>query len=199
MAGCPAADPGFGVPAGLVDARGIPGLALLPAPAWSAPEVRFLVRPEVATRLARAAGALPEGFRLGFWEGLRPVSVQAALWEHGLAFLRRERSGRPDGELELELEHYVAPPHGKAPPHSTGSAVDLAPVDGFGRVLGPSDAWGALAVRTLADALAAAGLVNYQPEWWHWSYGDEEWARANDCAPLAFSAAPVFDGPGGGI
>jgi D-alanyl-D-alanine dipeptidase len=28
----------------------------------------------------------------------------------------------------------------------------------------------------LADAMNAAGLVNYPAEWWHWSYGDRYWA-----------------------
>jgi len=187
-------------PAGLVDVRtAAPRLVLLEAPPWSAGALRFLVRPEVAERLARAAEGLPDGFRLGFWEGLRPLAIQRALWREGLAFLVRECPHGPPAELEGELEHYVARPDGHAPPHSTGSAVDVAPVDAFGRVLGPVDAWGGLAVRTLAEALTTAGLVNYPCEWWHWSYGDAEWARANDCAPLEFSAAPVFDGPGGGI
>jgi zinc D-Ala-D-Ala dipeptidase len=30
----------------------------------------------------------------------------------------------------------------------------------------------------LAEALRAAGLVNYPTEWWHWSYGDRYWALA---------------------
>jgi zinc D-Ala-D-Ala dipeptidase len=30
--------------------------------------------------------------------------------------------------------------------------------------------------RVLMTALAAAGLVNYPTEWWHWSYGDRYWA-----------------------
>lgn len=28
----------------------------------------------------------------------------------------------------------------------------------------------------LASALDAAGLVCYEREWWHWSYGDDVWA-----------------------
>jgi D-alanyl-D-alanine dipeptidase len=54
-------------------------------------------------------------------------------------------------------------------------------------------------VESLARVLRETGLAHYDPEWWHWSYGDEEWARAYDCAPLAFSASPAFDGPGSGI
>ena len=48
-------------------------------------------------------------------------------------------------------------------------------------------------------ALSAAGMANYEPEWWHWSFGDEEWARVYDCAPLSFAATTEFAGPGDGI
>src|SRR3989442_131512 len=82
------------VPRGLVDIRRIaPEVVALPAPAWSEAELRFLVRPEVAERLREAAGVLPANLRLGFWEGLRPVSIQQALWEAGFAYLR---SSYPD-------------------------------------------------------------------------------------------------------
>src|SRR5947208_1381951 len=65
-----------------------PAVLLLAAPAWSDPRLRCLVRPEVAERLQRAAGMLPENLRLGFWEGLRPLAVQQALWRTGLEYLR---------------------------------------------------------------------------------------------------------------
>ena len=32
--------------------------------------------------------------------------------------------------------------------------------------------------RILAGALLSAGLVPYELEWWHWSYGDDVWAAA---------------------
>lgn len=198
-AGAGAAGP-RAVPAGLVDVRQVAsGLVILDAPPWSDPELRFRLRPELAERLQRAAGMLPSDIRIGFWEGLRPLSVQRALWDRGLAYLRRLYPEAGAQDLEAELERYVARPERGVPPHSTGSAVDLAPVDPFGRVLTPDDAWGRLAVEILAGVLRDAGLAHYDPEWWHWSYGDDEWARAYDCAPLAFSCAPGFDGPGSGI
>ena len=184
---------------GLLDVRrAVPSLLILPAPCWSDPELRFFVRPDLAARLRQATEVLPSDVRLGFWEGLRPLPIQKALWDTGLEFLRTTQPELDRAGLEAALERLIARPHG-APPHSTGSAVDVAPVDAFGRPLGPADAWGRLAVRAVARALSSAGLANYEPEWWHWSYGDEEWARAYDCAPLESSSAPEFDGPGGGI
>lgn len=188
------------LPRGLVDLRQIaPEIVVLAAPAWSEPDLRFLVRPEIALRLRQAAGSLPANLRLGFWEGLRPVSVQQTLWDASLAYLKSSYPEKGGHELEGMLEQFVARPTGKQPPHSTGSAVDVAPVDAFGRVLSPNDAWGRLAIESLAHALHETGLANCQPEWWHWSYGDAEWARVYDCAPLAFADTPEFAGPGDGI
>jgi D-alanyl-D-alanine dipeptidase len=196
----PVPAPRLVVPEGLVDVRTeAASLVTLEAPPWSAAELRFQVRPEVAERLERAAAVLPSDIRLGFWEGLRPISIQRSLWDRGMAYLRTLGPQLSSADLETELERYVARPEAGVPPHSTGSAVDVAPVDPFGRILTPEDAWGRLAVEALGRVLRDAGLAHYDPEWWHWSYGDEEWARAYDCAPLAFSAGPEFDGPGGGI
>jgi D-alanyl-D-alanine dipeptidase len=184
----------------LVDVRQlVPGIVALPAPPWSDAELRFMVRPEMAERLRRATAVLPSDIRLGFWEGLRPLSVQRSLWSTGLQFLRTNYPDLSGCELELALEPFVARPDGVTPPHSTGSAVDVAAVDAWGRVLHPGDAFGKLGTDALGRALRQAGLASYDAEWWHWSYGDEEWARAYDCAPLAFAPAAEFDGPGGGI
>jgi len=188
------------LPRELVDVRtAAPEIRVLSAPAWSDSELRFLIRPEVAERLARAAEGLPGGVYLGFWEGLRPLSVQRSLWSSGIAFLKEAHPAATGADLETMLEQYVARPQGLRPPHSTGSAVDVAALDAFGQVMNPGDAWGRLGYDALARRLREAGLANYEPEWWHWSYGDEEWARANDCAPLTFHALPELDGAGDGI
>jgi len=188
------------LPSGLVDVRhAAPAVVVLPAPAWSDPAARLLVRPEVADRLQQAALRLPEDVRLGLWEGLRPVPVQRRLWRDGLAYLRESHPELADAELERLLELFVARPDGARPPHSTGSAVDIAPVNAFGQALQPGDAWGRVALEVVSAALRESGLANYAPEWWHWSYGDEEWARVFDCRPLPFAVTPEFDGPGGGI
>lgn len=184
----------------LVDVREVaPAVIVLDTPPWSDPELRFLVRPEVAQRLEKAADILPSDLRLGFWEGLRPIRIQRSLWEEGFQFLQRLYPDSDRAALEQELEHYVARPDGRTPPHSTGSAVDVAPLNAFREVMTPASAFGSLAVEAMGKALREAGLAHYQPEWWHWSYGDDEWARAYDCAPLPFSEAPAYDGPGGGI
>ncbi len=187
------------LPQALVDIRETaPSVRPLLPPVWCHPTARFLVQPELARRLETAAGQLPDDLRLGFWEGWRPLAVQKQLWDDGVAALRLWHPELSPSERDELLGLLVANPAG-VPPHSTGSAVDVTPIDVFGRALPPTDAWGAAAQVVFHRTLAATGLVNYTPEWWHWSYGDEEWARANDCAPLPFAAAPEFEGPGSGI
>jgi D-alanyl-D-alanine dipeptidase len=189
-----------GTPPGLVDVRTVcERLVILDAPAWNRWDTRFLVIPAVASRLREAARGLPENLRLGFWEGYRPISVQRSLWRKGLDWLRELLPDEHEAALELRLQAWIAHPEGDSPPHSTGTAVDVAPVDAYGRVLGTGDPWGALAVGLMARSLSEAGLVNYSPEWWHWSYGDRVWAEAYDCAPLLLPGAPEFAGPGDGI
>jgi D-alanyl-D-alanine dipeptidase len=80
---------------------------------------------------------------------------------------------------ELDLG---TPVHAIAPPDS----VDVAD-------LGPD----ALANRrVLVIALSMAGLVNYPPLWWHWSYGDRYWATrtgATACYDVVDPPRPAIE------
>lgn len=155
----------------LVDVReAAPGLVMLPAPSWSEPEQRFLVRPELGERLRRAAHALPSDLRIGFWEGYRPLAVQWALWNTGLDLLRAAQPLIAEAQLEVLLETYVARPDATAL-HSVGRAVDIAVLNAAGEVFDLETRRGRLAYAIFARALTRSGLDSYDREWWHWSYG----------------------------
>lgn len=142
----------------------------------------IVVRDEVATRLTRAASALPQGFGLLVLDGWRSPDFQRSLLEY-------YRNLHPDLG-----EGYVSDPEGSlVAPHTTGGAVDLTLTwDGVPLALGTDfDAFtdqarvDALEVapsverglrRLLAAALRGAGFVPYPLEWWHWSYGEQWWA-----------------------
>jgi zinc D-Ala-D-Ala dipeptidase len=150
----------------------------------------FQVRSGVAERLVRAQASLPDGYQLQIKEGWRPIWVQERLWEKSLSELRASRPDLTGEDLVRENTRFTAPPD-SAPPHSTGGAVDLVllyqgghcdmgwgfnqPGEGsrtdYG-VPGPARRNRDL----LAQALDAAGFINYPAEWWHWSYGDRYWA-----------------------
>ena len=149
------------------------------------PSRRMMVRSEVAKRLVRASRLLPDMFGLTVLDGWRSVDEQQSQVAH-----------YGDGAAD---EGFVAPvsDDGCRPPHTTGGTVDLTlSWNGEPLALGTdfdsfddeaaSDAFeepGAdvrvrLLRRGFAYAMSAVGFVNYELEWWHWSYGDDVWAHA---------------------
>lgn len=169
---------------------------------------RCFVRQGVWTRLQKVLEPLPERYSLLIFDGLRPLSVQRAIYEQFKAVIQLERPGISGVELELMLDEFVARPvkRGARPaPHTTGGAVDLTlcvdgkPLDmgtGFDDLtsLAHTD-WfeGAktgveLEIRNqrrlLYHVMEAAGFANYGCEWWHYSYGDRQWARQNKAVPI---------------
>lgn len=157
------------------------------------------LRAGVLERLLLAQEELPSGLRLLFVEGYRPLSLQRHYFEKYADRLREANPGWTDSEVFAAASRYVSPPD--IAPHSAGAAVDLTLADADGRELdlgtrmnaSPEESDGACytdaggidpAARANRDilgaALAAAGLVNYPTEWWHWSYGDRYWALATD-------------------
>ncbi|MHC5907390.1 M15 family metallopeptidase [Streptomyces sp. S6] len=161
------------------------------------------LREGVLTRLLTAQTHLPDGLHLLFVEGHRPLALQRAYFEEYSAELRAAHPDWPADRVHTAASRYVSPP-GIAP-HSAGAAVDLTLVTAGGEQLdmgtrinaSPEESAGACYTdapdisgaardnrRILAEALGAAGLVNYPTEWWHWSYGDRYWALATG-APSA--------------
>ncbi|MFC6082809.1 M15 family metallopeptidase [Sphaerisporangium aureirubrum] len=168
------------------------------------------LRSGAAERLLAAQDLLPGGIRLLVVEGFRPTSLQHRYFEESLAELRAVRSGWEEDRLRAETARYISPP--EVAPHVAGAAVDvtLCTVSGAELPMGtevnetpvggegpcyldwpglPPDV--AANRRTLADAMTAAGFVNYPTEWWHWSYGDRYWAFSSG-APAALYGAAEF-------
>ncbi|WP_354505387.1 M15 family metallopeptidase [Oerskovia enterophila] len=162
------------------------------------------VRDGLARRLLAAQRSLPRGLRLSLVEGLRPAISQASIVDRYTATLAAEHPSLGPRQLAELSTRYVAPLD--VAPHVAGAAVDVTLVDRRGRELDmgcaldatPEESAGACYLdapglpeharanrRTLAAALAGAGLVNYPTEWWHWSYGDRYWALVTG-APHAF-------------
>lgn len=169
---------------------------------------RCLVRRGVWERMLWALEVLPEEYSLLIFDGLRPLAVQQAIYEQFRDAIRSERPGIEAAELELLLDRFVAKPVKKlrAPaPHATGGAVDLTlclngkPLNmgtGFDSLTNQAHTdWFEKAHtveeravrdnrRLLYHAMLSAGFVNYGCEWWHYSYGDRQWARQKKQAPL---------------
>ncbi|WKU42823.1 M15 family metallopeptidase [Streptomyces sp. VNUA116] len=153
------------------------------------------VREGVLERLQRAQSALPDGVRLLLVEGYRPPVLQEQYFERYVAWLRAANPQWSGTQVHRAASRFVAPP--EIAPHTAGAAVDITLADANGHELDlgtgtnatPEESDGACYMdaknisakaryhrRILAHALAGAGLVNYETEWWHWSYGDRYWA-----------------------
>jgi len=162
------------------------------------------LREGVLERLREAVDSLRQkpgcaDWNIKIWDGYRTLAVQRFLYNYYFGQLKIEH---PDWSLERLHEAaqiFVSPPSNDPsmpPPHNTGGAVDLTLVDGQGRELAMGTEFDEFDTRSftnhfcsdctseyhqnrmfLKQLLTDVGLVNYSEEWWHYSYGDLEWAR----------------------
>lgn len=149
------------------------------------------VRSSVMERLERAATLLEQWddrLRLEVVYGYRAPAVQRQLFEN----FERELSARYKGEeLFREVQRRLAPIDVAG--HPSGAAVDIhiiknsKPLD-FGTTIWEfvPDAYtfspfisrvGWDNRQLLRRVMMGAGFAPFDGEWWHFSYGDKEWAR----------------------
>lgn len=169
---------------------------------------RCLLRETVARMLTQAADKLPEGYSLLIFDALRPLSVQRAIYDQFRAQFLRERPGIGPEELEQLLSDFVAKPVKRLErpaPHTTGGAVDLtlckdgvpldmgtgfddlthwAHTDALERACPPGLEQARDNRRILYNLMCSVGFVNYQCEWWHYAYGERQWAVITGKAPF---------------
>ena len=153
---------------------------------WEGTRPASYVRASVRERLLFAQRLLPDGFSLAVFDGWRSMATVRALYAHFYG----PGSTLPPG--------FLADPNDPEtkPPHSTGAAVDLTLAwqgqalalgtyfDDFSpRAESSSLEFGDEAVepdcslrRLLYSVMAAADFVGLADEWWHYSFGDQEWA-----------------------
>jgi len=134
---------------------------------------RGLLRAEAARALARVQQRLEsQGYGLKVWDGYRPVRATLAM----VAWTERNR------RTDLLDDGYIA----RRSRHNQGVAVDLTlisagtgeeldmgtPFDEFSKRSHTAQASGAVARHRalLVQAMAAEGFVNYESEWWHFSF-----------------------------
>ena len=163
------------------------------------------LRAGVLERLLVAQAALPDGLKLLIIECHRPVALQRHYFESYRSELSELNPGWPASRLDDEASKHVSPP--AVAPHPCGAAVDLTLCqDGveldMGTPVNATPAASANACFTaarniqelarlrrelLGEALTGAGMVNYPPEWWHWSYGDRYWAAVTGAPAARYS------------
>jgi D-alanyl-D-alanine dipeptidase len=163
------------------------------------PELIFYIRKGTAQRLAEASRIIKSqqpDINLGLGYGYRPMEVQVATFNSKLAQIRAENPDITEEEDLFEMTNqYIAVPEMAA--HPTGGAVDVALINSNGEYvdmgfpfLGIFEAdvskisWFAEGLtnaqqnnrQLLLNAMTQAGFAPYWGEWWHYSFGDKEWA-----------------------
>lgn len=168
----------------------------------------IFVRSGVLGRLKRAQSWLDEfhaGVKLAVFYGWRDPEIQRESFEK----IRRGHNLEGDDSPEaLEIIHRsIAVPDVAG--HPTGAAVDITLVDAFGKVVGmgtaphdfskdsyvgspfiSAEAWKQRHV--LRSAMLSAGFAPFDGEWWHFSYGDREWANYYQRPHAIYAEQKIF-------
>lgn len=171
-------------------------------------EAVCLVRQTVAQKLCQAAEKLPQGYGIYIFDSLRSLKVQKALYDQYRLTAEKEHPGLGPQELDAIIDEFVALPVkrlDKPSPHATGGAVDLTLTrDGRPLDMGTGfDDFTPLAYtnaleshcppgleearqnrRLLYHLMASVSFVNYSSEWWHYAYGERQWAVRTGRAPI---------------
>ena len=168
------------------------------------------LRKTVAKMLRRAQKDLPEGWSFIVNDAWRPAYVQAKIY---FDFIKRFSKKYPRWSRKrvlAEVDKYVAPWKGKiVSGHMSGGAIDLRLVDRRGRKIPIKSEKLNYQQNALSDqkflpayirrnreilflTLCRAGLSNYPKEYWHWSYGDYQWAKRNNKSIVIYGVVPDY-------
>ena len=160
------------------------------------------LRYEVYELLKKAAANLPEGYRFRIWDAWRPLSLQKELYE----FYRKslidnfDLSALSEDEQNKFISKYIAIPSedpSSPPAHTTGGAIDITLIDAQGNEVDMGTGFDDFSEkaatdyfetaelknsvagknrRILKNAMTSAGFTNLPSEWWHYDYGNRNWA-----------------------
>lgn len=156
------------------------------------------VRDSVARKLANVETYLrKQGYCLHVVYGYRHPDIQMAYFTKRKDEIAKEKPDISDKDLESYVHNFVAVPDIAG--HPTGAAIDttLTTLDGDEVDMGSAiaDYSDEDIIKTQADgltseqiknrkllhdAMVSEGFAPFYGEWWHFSYGDREWAAFYD-------------------
>jgi zinc D-Ala-D-Ala dipeptidase len=160
------------------------------------------LREGIIEKLLHAKKHLPKGWNFKIWDGYRALDVQDRLYKELWRVRAEENPDWDEPALKEAVEKFVAFPSFDplAPsPHNTGGAVDLTIVDRGGNELDMGTYFDEFHERSYGDyfetgthepgaedfqknrnllreILAEEDFAPYQWEWWHFSFGNQDWA-----------------------
>ena len=156
---------------------------------------RIFVRDRVARKLAIANRALAKNgkFRFRVVSGYRHPDIQEEYFKQKRTDIQKSNPSLNDEELDTLTHNFIAVP--SVAGHPTGGAIDITIVDAAGNDFDMGtqivDFENIEKIKTFAkglsnkqkrnrlflrDILVREGFAPFYGEWWHFSYGDLEWA-----------------------
>lgn len=182
-------------------------------------EIELYARPDVQAKLVAASAMLPEGHKFVILDAWRAIETQQALFDQMCRFVARDFPDYTPEEIEPAALRIVALPSldpTKPSPHHTGGSIDLSIVDSKGRLLDMGSPFDDISERARTDfyeakaetkaeitardnrrllyhIMTSVGFTNYAEEWWHFDYGNQNWAWVSE-QPHAFysNSKPVY-------
>ena len=157
------------------------------------------LRESVFKRLVNAARNLPSDWHFVIWDGWRSFKLQSNLFNILLNRIKASEPSISDEDARSKASVFVAVPS-KEPEyvsgHLTGGAVDITIADSSGLYLDMGGSFDETEQhsytsyyeqnnlnlkardnrRLLVKLLEDEGFSNYPSEWWHFDYGNRNWA-----------------------
>lgn len=156
----------------------------------------FLREAVIERLLAAAERVAREGYALHVLDGWRPPAVQRALYRDIFQQLVMRHPEDSEAERHVRTQHFVSLPSivpERPSPHLTGGSVDVT-LYRDGQVIDMGSDFDEPSHRSYTDAFEAqtgeirahrrvlyramtdAGFTNLPSEWWHYDYGNQNWA-----------------------
>ncbi|MGR8773894.1 M15 family metallopeptidase [Leuconostoc citreum] len=155
------------------------------------------LRQGVYEKLITASNDLPSGYKFLIYDAWRDIKTQQALFDILYERHRQQNPNMTVNELQQLTLKIVALPSTnllKPSPHNTGGSVDLTIIDSVGRLLNMGTPFDEASIRAqttyfddplnvirknrqlLYNIMTRHGFTNYSEEWWHYDYGNQNWA-----------------------
>ncbi|MBR9676996.1 M15 family metallopeptidase [Candidatus Woesearchaeota archaeon] len=151
----------------------------------------------VAKKLCQAQKHLPKGITFVVRSAWRSPKQQKTIFENIVKKFKKQNPDWTEQQIIKEAKKYVAPFNGlEASGHICGAAIDvrlvrnnrLVPMRSKKLTYQENSKTKQSKLPNhiqknrdfLIQALTKVGLVNYPMEFWHWSYGDRQWAKKNN-------------------
>lgn len=167
----------------------------------------YYVRETVFYKLLEVSKYLPNGYKLLIIDAWRPCSIQQIMFDRCYQKISREKNISHEGQLIVLTKELVSSPtcNEKQPfPHATGGSIDVGVVDCSGKKVNMGTDYNFHSLisetnyyehlfrnkeirenrRLLYDAMTTVGFTNVPNKWWHYDYGNSNWAYYNKTTPF---------------